>query len=66
MILVDVVEIAATMRRLHPDLREGQALMNALNLCHPGVYEAITGTDADCFYDDSRIPIFYNYCKEQQ
>lgn len=39
--------------------RQGQALMNALWRVHPDLYNEIHGTDADCFYDDSKVPAFY-------
>lgn len=38
--------------------RPGQAMMNALADTDPGLYDEVTGSDADCFYDDSRIPAF--------
>jgi len=42
----------------HPELRAGQAMMIALNEFDSGLYERITGTEADCFYDDKKIPKF--------
>lgn len=44
--------------------RKGQALMNALYMCDEELYTAITGTDADCFYDDKRIPEFTKAVEE--
>ena len=43
-----------------PDLdqRRGQALMNALFDVRPDLYDALHGTDADCFYSDKRIVNF--------
>lgn len=38
--------------------RRGQAWMNALNDISPGTYEKISGTDADCFYNDHNIDRF--------
>jgi len=35
--------------------RKGQALMNALRDVAPELYEIISGTDDDCFYDDGKI-----------
>lgn len=40
--------------------REGQSLMNALHLINLPLYVEITATDADCFYNDSKIPAFFN------
>lgn len=38
------------------NLREGQALMNALGNIDMESYRSITATDVDCFYDDDLIP----------
>ena len=40
------------------DQRKGQALMNALRRVAPILYDMVSGTDADCFYDDNRIGAF--------
>lgn len=40
--------------------RDGQALMNALYSVNPDLYQEITGTDADPFYDDNKIEKFWN------
>lgn len=42
------------------DLRMGQSLMNALSEVEKRLYSDITGTDADCFYDDEKIDAFWN------
>jgi len=42
------------------NLRKGQALMVSLQMSNEDLYNAITGTDADCFYDDSKIEKFQN------
>jgi hypothetical protein len=39
----------------HFNLRKGQNLMNFLNSISPEIYNMITATKHDCFYDDSRI-----------
>ena len=39
-------------------IRNGQALMIALNEVAPNVYKSITGTIHDPFYDDSKINDF--------
>lgn len=38
--------------------RRGQARMNTLRLIAPDLYQIVTGTDADCFYDDSKTTAF--------
>jgi hypothetical protein len=38
-----------------PHLRKGQALMNALYGHVPEFYRKVSGTDLDCFYDDSKF-----------
>jgi hypothetical protein len=40
-------------------LRQGQLTMNALFHVSPEMYNAITGTDADCFYDDKKLHAFW-------
>jgi hypothetical protein len=35
--------------------RKGQALFNAIGETHPELYKKYTGTEYDCFYDDSKI-----------
>jgi len=44
--------------KLCPPLRKGQAYMNTLDIIDPIVYNQITNTEADCFYDDSRMEAF--------
>lgn len=41
-----------------PTLREGQALMNALSELDEQVYELVLNTDADCFYNSTKVPTF--------
>lgn len=43
----------------HPEQRKGQAYFNALSTAAPKMAEAVRGTDADPFYDDSRLPDFF-------
>jgi hypothetical protein len=40
------------------DCRLGQSCMNALYEVDKDLYNEITGTEADCFYDDAKIPSF--------
>lgn len=66
--LVDrIVTLAAGDRygsRYGRDLRKGQNLMNALYELNPDLYKQITGTEADCFYQDKNIPKFWEVVKE--
>jgi hypothetical protein len=39
-------------------LRRGQSYMNALYEIDKDLYNEITGTDCDCFYDDKKISTF--------
>lgn len=41
-------------------LREGQWLMTDLFNENPNLYDMIDGTEADCFYDDSRVKYFWD------
>lgn len=45
-------------KSLHPEWREGQTLMNVLGTIAYPLYEMVSQTPADCFYQDSRIPKF--------
>ena len=38
--------------------RKGQAMMNALGYVAMPLYDMVTGSLADCFYRDDRIPAF--------
>lgn len=40
-------------------LRKGQCLMNCLYVVDEELYAKISNTEADCFYLDSKIPLFY-------
>ena len=42
------------MRTFHY-LRYGQVLMHTLYKCNKSKYDAITGTDDDCFYDNGKV-----------
>lgn len=59
MTLTLLIEEAAKLRRESPDLRYGQALMNALATLDPALHSEISGSDLDPFYDDKRIGRFY-------
>ena len=53
-----LIENANNMKRLHPHLRTGQALMNILFEQHPEVYKEFAGTKADPFYNDAKVDLF--------
>ena len=44
--------------------RAGQAAYNLLAQTHPEIAEALLGTDADPFYDDSRLTLFHQRVKQ--
>ncbi len=48
----------------HGTQRAGQAAYNALAVAHPEIAALILGTDADPFYDDARLPRFYQRVQE--
>lgn len=48
-----------------PTLRLGQIYMNALASVDMALYEAITNTDYDCFYDDSNLYRFLNKIRSE-
>jgi hypothetical protein len=47
----------------HP-LREGQIAFNRLYVLNPELAEQVRGTEADPFYDDSRLPAFHERVEE--
>ena len=47
------------LRQQHPELRKGQALMVALQYYSPQLYQDMTNSQADPFYDDELIPAFW-------
>ncbi len=59
-LLSEVDTLARFLRTKHPELRDGQSFMNALGEINHSLYKEITGTDADCFYLDSKIPEFFD------
>jgi hypothetical protein len=58
-LLVEVSVLSKFLRNKHPELREGQSLMNALGEINFSLYKEITGTENDPFYQDERIPAFF-------
>lgn len=56
MTLVEKVQKGAM--NLQSSQRRGQALMNSLHGINPDLYKQISYTEADCFYDDKKIPNF--------
>jgi hypothetical protein len=44
--------------RKHPGLRLGQAMFNVFYFIDPDTATELTGTDADPFYSDEKIPQF--------
>ena len=49
---------AESLRRGDRCMRKGQSLMNALHAIEPDLYNEITGSDADCFYNDGKMVEF--------
>lgn len=42
-------------RKNNPDIRNGQAFMIVLHDMFPDIYNRVTGTEYDCFYNDAKI-----------
>lgn len=59
-LIVQVNTLGKFLKTQNPELREGQSYMNALAEINPELYKKITGTEADCFYDDSKIKNFFD------
>jgi hypothetical protein len=60
--LIDEVRMHAKATRLrYPDVREGQAIFNALYSLEPEIANAMRGGELDPFYADSMIePFLFN------
>ena len=56
-ILLDIRDNANEIKNRH-DLRLGQSMMIALRRKNKELYDVISGTSADPFYDDKKIPAF--------
>jgi hypothetical protein len=41
--------------------RVGQKYMTALYRVNPDLYVEVSYTSGDCFYDDSKIPVFWDF-----
>jgi hypothetical protein len=50
--------VAQEYMKNHPHFRKGQAFMESLACIDFDIYMKIMNTDADPFYDDSKIPAF--------
>jgi hypothetical protein len=59
----EVDNLAKYLKQSHPEFRLGQSLMNALREVNMELYQKITATDADCFYQDDKIPQFWEAIK---
>lgn len=45
----------------NPALRRGQALMNGLYTARRDVYDMVSGSEGDCFFDDNKEGLFWNF-----
>lgn len=65
---LDVIHIkkkADTYIKKNTEIREGQALFCASYDLFPKSTDKLSGTPCDCFYEDSRMPIFQKNYKNQ-
>lgn len=51
---------AMDMKAKNPELRDGQCFMNTLHKLDKEVYDHISGSDADPFYDDDKLSAAYS------
>lgn len=58
-LLERVINRASVLVREKKGLRNGQAHMIALGEENNALYNAITGGPNDCFYDDRKLPSFF-------
>ena len=57
-LLLDVYVKAKDIQLRDSDIRKGQALMVALRQTNKELYDKLSDTDADPFYDNKKIPSF--------
>lgn len=56
-----VQTIKEAVSQIKAGLRIGQAHMNALHSVRPDLYELVSNTDADCFYNDGKMIQFTEF-----
>lgn len=54
-----VQDVATGLRKYRPELRPGQAAYNALHFLDPAMAAELHSSDADPFYDDTKLPAFW-------
>lgn len=59
--LNEVYRLSNTLLQGNTNLRVGQCYMIALCDIDNNVYHEILGTEADCFYDNTKIKHFYEF-----
>lgn len=47
------------------EMRYGQSLMNMLHKVWPDLYNRISGTDFDCYYDDGIVKYTLEYLEKE-
>jgi hypothetical protein len=62
--LADLIGDAVRYRFAHMEQRHGQAHFNGVHAIAPEIADVIRGTEADPFYDDSRVTAFWQRVAE--
>jgi hypothetical protein len=57
-------DLAICQRKRPKHIREGQEAFNRLRDVKPDLARALTATDADPFYNDSRLEAFFDHIEE--
>lgn len=62
---IELTNLTLNFYKRHESIRMGQSYMNALHKIKPKLYEEITATDNDCFYNDDLIINFMDFLNEK-
>ena len=61
----DIIHNAYILRKLHPELRKGQAIIKVSYDIDKKKLDRVLSSEYDCFYDDSKIDMFLDkFCEE--
>ncbi|MBR1404825.1 MAG: hypothetical protein IJ558_11700 [Treponema sp.] len=63
-ILETLVSFSESERKKHPEWRKGQALSVCTAIAFPHIEAELAKTDADCFSDDEKIPLYLAELKD--
>jgi hypothetical protein len=53
--------LAETIEKKPDFIRKGQAVYNNAHIEWPDIVGPLAGSEKDCYFDDSKIPVFLNH-----